>query len=222
MGHRILVAGVLVAVLAGTLAACGGGGESAGAGAGEAPGNYPAKVVEATFPTSQRLGETYLMRLGIRNAGRRTMPALTVTVSVGGKEGETSSLPFTIHDPQPGLEQPDRPVWVLSAGYPKLAGSEEPAGAESAHQKTFDFGPLKAGATRRAVWKLSAVKAGTFTLLYAVDAGIAGAAKAVTSGGTAPGGSFEVRISKALPETEVTGSGEVVEIPKRKSAGKGR
>lgn len=173
-------------------------------------------MTTAEFPTSQRLGQTSLLRLGVRNAGSKTIPALTVTISIAGREGQTSSLPFGIHDPRPGLAQPDRPVWVLSAGYPKLGDSSEPGGATTASPKTFDFGPLKPGATTDAVWKVSAVKAGSYTLLYGIDAGLSGTAKAKTAGGVAPGGSFRVDISTVPPETEVNDAGEVIEIEKPK------
>jgi hypothetical protein len=200
-------------VLVGTVAACG---EGSSSGDEEVAGRYPVKVVTAELPTKQRLGETVLLRLGARNAGERAVPALTVTISVGGRLGRASSLPFAIHDPQPGLAQPDRPVWVLADRYPKLAGSTEPAGAQSANQKTFDFGRLEPGDTVEAVWKLSAVREGRYDLLYTIDAGLEGRAKAVTARGARPGGSFAVRISSAPPSTEVTDSGRVVEIPKRK------
>lgn len=177
-------------------------------------GKYRLQVTEASLPTLQRLGQVSLMRLGIRNSGAKTIPALTVTVTVAGKEGRDSSLPFGVHDPQAGLAQADRPVWVLEETYPRLAGSSEPGGAATSNRKTFDFGPLKPGATTKAVWKLSAVKAGKFTLLYRIDAGLSGTATAVTSGGVAPGGTFVTEITAALPETEVNDSGEIVEIQK--------
>lgn len=191
------------------MAACGG---DSSTGPDEASGKYPVKVVTAEFPTEQRLGETVLLKLGARNTGEKTVPALTMTISVGGREGRSSSLPFTINDPQPDLAQPDRPVWVLAAKYPKLAGSSEPGGTQSANQKTFNFGRLKPGDTVEAVWKLSAVKEGNFNLLYSIDVGLNGAAKAVTGGDTQPGGSFAVEISSVPPETEVTDDGRVVEI----------
>jgi len=194
--------------VAALLAACGG---EASSDSNQAAGTYRVKVVRASFPTRQHLGQTSLLRIGVRNTGRRALPALTVTISVAGKEGAASTLPFGIRDPQPGLAQPTRPVWVLSATYPRLAGSSEPGGASTSNPKTFSFGPLKPGATTDAVWKLSAVKAGRFTLLYRVDAGVSGTARAETTGGVAPGGSFSTYISAALPATEVTNSGEVVE-----------
>jgi len=158
-----------------------------------------------------------LLQIGVRNTGKKTIPALTVTTSLAGKEGQTSALPFGFRDPRAGLAQPDRPIWVLSAGYPKFAGSSAPGGAVTSNQKTFDFGPLKPGATTEAVWKLSAVRAGDYILLYGVDAGLSGSAKAETGSGVRPGGSFAVHISSTPPDTEVTDSGEVVEIEKSKS-----
>jgi hypothetical protein len=203
--------------VAALLAACGGESSSD---ANEQAGTYDVRVTEAAFPTRQHLGETSLLRLGVRNTGRKTLPALAVTVSIAGKEGQASSLPFGIRDPQPGLAQPDRPVWVLAQTYPRLSGSSEPGGASTSNRKTFSFGPLKPGATTKAVWKLSAVKAGHFTVLYDISAGIGGTAKARTSGGVAAGGSFVADISAALPDTEVTDNGEVVEKPMQRQRSK--
>jgi hypothetical protein len=190
-----------------SLAACG----ESSSDSNEPAGTFHVKVTRASFPTSQRLGQTSLLTLGIRNSGRKTVPALTVTFTVAGKEGVNSPLPFGVRDPQPGLAQPERPVWVLAETYPRFVGSSEPGGASTSNRKTFDFGPLKPGATTEAVWKLSAVRAGKFTLLYSIDAGLSGSAKAETEGGVTPGGSFATEITAELPETEVTDSGEVVE-----------
>jgi hypothetical protein len=210
---RTAAAGVAAVAAAALLAACGGGSSSD---ANQPAGTFPVKVTTAQFPTAQRLGQTSLLQLGVRNTGGKTIPALTVTVSIAGRAGQTSSLPFGIHDPQPGLSQPDRPVWVLAEHFPKLAGSSKPGGAATSNRKTFDFGPLKPGDTTNAVWKLSAVKTGRYTLVYRIDAGLSGTAKAETTGGVAPGGSFAARISSATPNTIVTDSGEVVEIGKSK------
>ncbi|HET6997507.1 MAG TPA: hypothetical protein VFI03_02870 [Solirubrobacterales bacterium] len=195
--------------VAALLAACGGGESSSDA--NEPAGTYDVRVTDASFPTEQRLGQTSMLKLGVRNTGEKTVPNLVVTISIGGKEGETSALPFGIHDPQPGLAQPDRPVWVLAATYPRFAGSSDPGGASTSNAKTFSFGTLKPGETTNVVWKLSAVKAGHFTVHYKVGAGLSGSAKAETTGGVAPGGSFVTEISAVPPDTEVTDSGEVVE-----------
>lgn len=200
--------------MAALLGACGGGGDSSPS--DEASGTFDVKVTEASFPSLQRLGQTSILALDIRNTGKRTVPGLTVSFTIKGQRGEDSGLPFGVSDPQPELAQPDRPVWVLSATYPRLLGSSDPGGASSSSPKTFTFGPLKPGETTKAVWKLSAVRAGEYTLLYDIDAGLGGEAKAETEGGVTPGGSFTTEISDRLPETEVTDSGEIVEIEKGK------
>ena len=198
--------------LAALLGACGGEESSD---ANQPAGTYDVRVTDASFPTEQRLGQTSLMALGVRNTGKKALPSLTVTVSIAGKEGQSSSLPFGYRDPQTGLAQPDRPVWVLAAGYPRLADSSDAGGATTSNRKTFSLGPLKPGATTEAVWKLSAVKAGRFTVLYKIDAGLSGTAKAETNG-VAAGGSFATEISAVPPDTEVTDDGEVVEKAKQR------
>ena len=214
-GTRLQAIAIGLAALAAAalLGAC--GGDSA-ADSDEPTGTFRVKVTEAKFPTPQRLGQTSLLQVGIRNTGDRTVPGLVVTFTIAGERGESSSLPFGINDPQPELAQPDRPVWVLAATYPRLSGSSRPGGASTVNRKTFSFGTLKPGKSVKAVWKLSAVKAGKFDLLYRIDAGLSGEAKAETEGGVAPGGSFSTEITDRLPETEVTDSGEIVEIKKGK------
>ena len=163
------------------------------------------------FPTAQRLAQTSLLQLGVRNAGAETIPALSVTLSIAGRQGRDSSLPFGIRDPQPGLTNPNRPVWVLAEHFPKLAGSSEPGGAQTANSKTFAFGPLRPGSSVEPIWKLTAVKAGNYTILYRIN----GVANAQTARDVAAGGSFAVGISSVPPDTIVTNSGEVVEIDKQ-------
>jgi len=193
-----------------------GGCDSSSSADDEPTGTFHVKVTEASFPTAQQLGQTALLKLAVRNTGKRTVPALTVSFTIAGKEGVNSSLPFGVRDPQPELAQPERPVWVLAQSYPRLHGSSKPGGASTSSPKTFSFGELKSGKTTTAVWKLSAVRSGKYTLLYSVDAGLSGKAKAETDNGVRPGGSFKTEISERLPETEVTNSGEIVEVGKGK------
>jgi hypothetical protein len=205
---RVVFVAFLAFLVSAVLAACGG---DSSPDASERAGTYEVEVTDASFPSEQELGTTSLMKLGIRNNSEKAIPALVVNVSLAGKEGRTSTIPFGIRDPQPELAQPDRPVWVLAEHYPKFAGSAQPGGSEGANEKSFDFGKLKAGATASVVWKLSAVRTGRYTIVYGIDAGTGGQAKAETANGVAPGGTFTARISSAPRETEVTDSGEVVE-----------
>ena len=207
-----LAATLLALAAAASLAACGGESSSD---SNEQAGAYQVKVVKAEFPPKQRLGETTLLRLGVHNTGEKALPSLTVSISGGDKQSRNSSLPFGYRDPASGIAQPDRPIWALAAGYPKLDGSTERGGAETADPRTFAFGPLKPGATTEAVWKVSAVKAGSYRLFYEVAAGLTSETKAKTANGAEAGGSFTVQISDVPPEVEVKDNGEVVEIGKQ-------
>jgi hypothetical protein len=216
---QAIATGLAALAAAALLGAC--GGDSSSSERSEPTGTFHVKVTEADFPSPQSLGQTSLLRLGIRNTGKRAVPGLSVTFTIAGKRGVNSSLPFGVSDPQPELAQPERPVWVLAETYPRLHGSTDPGGASSANRKTFDFGELEPGETVKAVWKLSAVRAGRFTLLYSIDAGPSPAAKAETEGGVTPGGSFTTEVTERLPDTEVTDDGEIVEI-RQGNKGKGR
>jgi hypothetical protein len=199
--------------VAALLAACG---SSSSSDSGEKPGTYEVAVTDASFPAKQAVGQTSLMKIDVENTGKETVPALTVTVNVQGKDGDEARIPFAIRDPQAGLAGPDRPVWVLAATYPRRAGSSTPGGAETSNAKTYSFGPLKPGKSVEAVWKLSAVRPGKYTIGYEIDAGLSGEARAETSSGVRPGGTFVASISTELPETEVNAAGEIVEIERQR------
>jgi hypothetical protein len=194
------------------LAGCGGSSSS------EPSGTREVKITTASFPSEQSLGQTSLMKIGVRNESEDTIPALTYTVSIAGREGSDSTLPFAIRDPQPGLAQPDRPVWVLAEHYPKLKGSSKPGGAEGAALKTYTFGPLKPGTTGESVWKLSAVRKGSYRIRYSI--GSTGEVKLETPGGAKPAGSFAATISPEVQNVTVNGAGEVVEIKEPRNPNK--
>ncbi len=199
--------------------ACGGGTRQD---ANEPSGNFPVRISTAQFPPRQMLAQSTDLRIGVENSGKKALPSLAVTISIAGKEGEDSILPFSARSPQPGLAQPDRPVWILENGYPKLADSSAPGGAATSNEKTFDFGPLAPGDTTTAVWHVTPVAAGDYTLTYRVDAGLGGLAKAVTSSGNPPQGSFHVNISDIPPRTRVNGKGQVVVIGQGSSSAKSK
>lgn len=211
--QRVGLAACVGAATALSLAACGGGGTRQDA--DEPEGSFPVEIVTSEFPNRQRLAETSFLRLGVANTGQETIPELAITISID----KNAIRPFSIRDPQPGLAAPDRPVWVLENDYPKLAGEAVPAGAQTANDKTFDFGSLEPGDTVEAVWKVTPVRPGTFTLDYQVDAGLSGKAKAVTAGGSPPTGSFVVQISSIPPQTRVDDAGRVVVIPGTENGG---
>jgi hypothetical protein len=196
------------------LAGCGGGGERQDA--DEPSGKFPIDVTEAKFPNRQRLAEATNLELTIRNSGDRQVPDLAATIFLdeGGADGS-----FAIRSDQPGLANPNRPVWILEQGYPKLAppGADQKeldaapsAGADVAQSNTFAFGPMAPGDTKDIVWHVTPVMGGTYTVNYEISAGLNGKAKAVTADGGPVKGSFVVTISTKPPRTRVNDQGQVV------------
>jgi hypothetical protein len=223
--------GLLIALSAAGISACGGGERQD---ADEPSGNFPVQIVSADFPSKQQLAQNTNLTLSVANTGDKTIPDLAITIftasnastsetqtsttSTNGSTGTSSQgLPqaqgsFSVRSDQPGLAIPSRPVWILEEGYPKLAGQTASAGAEAAQTDTFSFGALAADQTRERVWNVTPVQPGTFTVHYRVAAGLQGKAKAVTGDGSVPEGEFVVRISSAPPQTRVNDAGKVVPI----------
>ena len=222
--------GILGALLAAGVASCGGTRQDAN----EPEGNFPVSIVSADFPSKQKLADNTNLTLAVENSGDQAIPNLaitifttsnastgastTTTVTTGtGTTGTSQELPtaqgsFSVRSEQEGLAIPFRPVWILESGYPKLEGETASAGAEAAQTDTYAFGELRAHDTRRMVWNVTPVQAGTYTVHYRVAAGLEGKAKAVTADGSVPEGEFVVRISSAPPQTRVDSAGRVVPI----------
>jgi hypothetical protein len=196
------------------IGACGGGERQD---EDEPEGDFPVEVSSARFPTEQRLAQTSDLRLEVANAGEDTVPDLAVTIYTGD---EKASGPFSIRSDQPGLADPNRPVWILEDGYPKLVTADtdldrldqEPtAGAEAAQTDTFSFGALAPGDSRDIVWRVTPVQAGTYTVHYELAAGLTGKARAVTEDGVHPvEGEFVVTITDRPPRARVNDAGQVV------------
>jgi hypothetical protein len=169
---------------------CGGDGERADV-AGEPNATFDVEVVEARFPSEQRLSQPADLVIRVRNAGEETMP--NVAVSITG---------FYRRSEQPGLADPNRPVYVVK---------RQPRDSETAYVQTWAMGPLRAGDAREFAWEVVPVEAGTHELAYTVAAGLHGKAKARTTGGGRPGGTFTVEVAKAPAQATVDpDTGEVV------------
>jgi hypothetical protein len=202
------------ALISSAVAAC--GGDVQRQDAAEPAGKFPVEVVAAKFPPEQRLAETSDLRLEIKNSGDENVPDLAVTINTGD---EGASAPFAVRSSQPGLADPNRPVWILEEGFPKLlaAGAAEKdlndaatAGAAAAQTNTFSFGVLPPGESKDIVWRVTPVKAGTYTVHYELAAGLGGKAKAVTGDGSPVEGEFVVTITDKPPRARVDDSGQVV------------
>jgi hypothetical protein len=192
---------------AAALAACGGGERQD---ADEPSGTFPVDVVRATFPAAQRLAQQSRLEIAVRNAGRRTVPNLAVTIQAGGTSGDTATSgnaeAFAEVSQKPGLANPSRPVWILDAG---------PRGGITAYTNTWALGALRPGRTKTFVWRVTAVKPGVHNVRYKVAAGLDNKARAVLAGGnTEPTGQFTIRISGKPADARVAEDGRVVKRPR--------
>jgi hypothetical protein len=164
----------LIAASAAALAVAGcGGGERQDA--AEPSGTFEVDVVRASFPTKQHLAQSERFVIAVRNSGEKTVPNVAVTVSSFAERSE-----------QAGLADPERAVWIID---------DSPRGGQTAYTNTWALGRLAPGQTRRFVWRVTAVQAGTHTVKWQVAAGLNGKAKATLSGNRAPAGSVTVDVS---------------------------
>jgi hypothetical protein len=175
---RAIVPCAMVAALA--VAGCGGGTRQD---ADEPSGTFQVDVVRASFPTKQRLAQPERFVIAVRNSGTKAVPNIAVTVSS-----------FATRSEQVGLADPQRAVWIIDDG---------PRGGDTAYTNTWALGRLPPGQTRRFVWRVTAVQAGTHTVKWQVAAGLNGKAKATLSGNEAPAGSFTVDISSKPAQARV-------------------
>jgi hypothetical protein len=176
---KAALAGSLAAVAV-LVAACGGGARQD---TDEASGTYKLDIISASFPGRQRLGQESELRIRVKNASNAALPNLAVTV-----EG------FHQRVDDPTLADPRRNIWLIN---------QIPFNSDSAFTDTWTLGSVPAGATRSAVWKVTAVRTGTYSLRYRVAAGTDGKAKAELPDGGPPRGSFIARISKTPRSTRV-------------------
>jgi hypothetical protein len=189
------------------LAGCGGSPERQDE--DEPEGDFAVEVTTAQFANRQRLAETTDLRLGVENTGSEDIPDLAITIFVD----DGAAGPFSIREEQPGIANPNRPVWILENKYPRIAGEPPALGSSpgaTAQTNTFSFGSLSAGENREVIWRLTPVRGGTYTVNYEIAAGLHGKARAVTADGSEPAGKFVVTISTRPPKATVNDAGEVV------------
>jgi hypothetical protein len=177
LARRFAVVAGLAAV---ALAGCGGGERQD---ADEPSGTFQVDVVRASFPTKQHLAQPERFVIAVRNTGDQAVPNVAVTVSSFAERSE-----------QAGLADPERAVWIIDSS---------PSGGQTAYTNTWALGRLPPGQTRRFVWRVTAVKAGTHTVKWQVAAGLNGKAKATLAGNRAPAGSVTVDVSAKPAQAHV-------------------
>jgi hypothetical protein len=185
-------AAILIALVA---VGCGGGERQD---AGEPSGTFRVEVVGASFPVRQHIAESVRLRLRVRNADRRTLRNVAVTVETRAR-GEDAALAFGQHVRDAELADTGRPIWVLDEG---------PKGGDTTDVNTWSAGTLRAGETRELTWRLVAVKAGTYTVGYRVAPGLNGRARAAE--GPRTSGSFTVTIDAEPVPARVGDDGQVI------------
>lgn len=205
---RLGAAMLAAAALATGLVACGGSGNP-NQFPDEKAGKYEVEVTSATFPDEQTVAETYDMVLSVLNSGDSAVPDINVTVDLPERD---STLAFAYRTPEEGVASPQRPVWVIEEGYPKLAGTVGRGGAGTSSLRTFQFGTLAPGEVAKMVWRLTAVQPGFQEVSWIVDAGLSTEVSAVDRTGSAPQGFFDVEIGNRPTLTRVNAKGQVVPV----------
>jgi hypothetical protein len=190
-GRRAVLA-LCALALAGT--ACGEDRQDAGAPSGE----FGLDVTRASFPAQQRVAESATLRLEVENTGDRAVPDLAVTVrTAAGEEGQAPAA-FAQRGSDAALASSARPVWILDKG---------PAGGDSAYVDTWAVGRLPQGRTRTLRWRVTAVRAGRYTVGWRLAPALEGD---VSLAGGRTRGEFEVTIADDPVPARVDGDGEVV------------
>lgn len=162
-------------------AGCGGGPPRQDA--DEPSGTWNVDVVEASFPSSQKLAKQETMRIRVRNREDRAVPNVAVTV-----DG------FSRRSDQPGLADPTRPVWILDDG---------PRGGTTAYTNTWALGRIEPRGTKTFEWRTTPVQPGAHRVSYRVSAGLDGKAKARLSSGRPVRGAFDVRVDREPSQARV-------------------
>ena len=187
--------GPLLAALA-IASGCGGGERQD---ADETKGTFRIEVAAASFPAQQSIAKPATLRIGVRNAGKRTAPNVAVTVETKGATPGAGAVAFAQSQNDERLADPNRPVWILDEG---------PGGGTSAYANSWTLGPLRAGQTKDFEWKLTAVKAGSYSIAYSVAPGLDGKARLASD--SKARGTFRVEIADEPIPARVNDAGEVI------------
>ena len=181
------------------LAGCGGGTRQD---AGESGGTYTVNVVKASFPLSQRIAGQSRMEITVNNAGGKTIPDIAVTIE--GADGSAPAQAFGAQDPQVGLADTSRPIWIVDRG---------PYGGDTAYVNTWTLGTLPPHQEKTFTWYVTPRSPARTRCAIAWPPGSNGKAKAQLAGGGAAAGTFTVAVSAKPAGVKVSPNGDVNSAP---------
>lgn len=195
---------LLSAAAIAALAGCGGDDERQDA--NEPEGDYKVEVVEASFPSEQKLAKRSELVIVVRNADTKQIPNVAVTMK---------GLDYRKDDPD--LADQRRPQFVVNGRFKNFGNIEDaqaqtPNGIENpTYVDTWSLGPLEPGESKKFRWDVTAVVAGPYELSYTVAAGLDGKARAVDEAtGDTPQGIFTGTVSDAAPQTRIADDGKTI------------
>jgi hypothetical protein len=195
MFARAMLPRVLLLALLLAIAGCGGKSQDAD----EPSGEFDVEVVSAKFPRAQHIAQSSLLVMRVRNSGDKEIPNLAVTITTDSATRGDSVTAFGQNAADTTLADRSRPVWVVD---------EDATRGQTAYTNTWAFGPVPAGRTKVVRWRVTAVRAGDFTLRYRISPGLNG--KARSAAGSKTSGSFKVSIDATPAPARVDEDGNVV------------
>src|SRR6185503_21329412 len=150
---------LVLAALIAAFAGCGGGNERQDE--NEPEGDYKVEVVEASFPSDQKLAKRSQLVIVVRNADSKKIPNIAVTMK---------GLDYRKDDPE--LADQRRPQFVVNGKFKKFGNIEDaqaltPGGVDNpTYVNTWPLGPLEPGESKEFKWDVTAVVAGPYELNY--------------------------------------------------------
>ncbi len=159
--------------------------------------------VSSSFPASQRLAQAANFVITVRNMDpSHTIPDVAVTIC-------NVTCGYSKHDLANGYGTSVQ-AFSEKIDYPAGALASD---ATTAYSNTWALGALKPNQSVTFDWKVTAVKPGMHIVAWQVAAGLNGKAKARTSTGAIPQGTFNVKIASAPAQAYVNNNGQIVTSP---------